>query len=44
LSFPLLLPQAREVRGSAQFPGFRSLPLGDCHGVLETGFGFMLVV
>ena len=24
LSFPLVLPQAREVRGSAQFPGFRT--------------------
>ena len=27
--FALLLPQAREARGSAQFPRFRALPLGD---------------
>ena len=44
LSFPLVLPQASEARRSAQFPGFRPLALGYRHGVLETGFGFPLVV
>src|SRR4030095_10911388 len=27
-----------------EFTGFSTLFLGDCHGVLETGFGFTLVV
>ncbi len=44
LSFPLVLPQAREACGGAEFPGFRTLVLGYRHGVLETGFGFPLVV
>src|SRR5215472_3491514 len=40
----LLLPQATETRGGAQFPGFRTLVLGDRHGVLEASFSFTLVV
>ena len=39
LPFPLLLPQAREARGGTEFPGFRTLALGNRQGVLETGFG-----
>jgi hypothetical protein len=44
LAFPLVLPQASEARHGAQFPGFRTLALGYRYGVLETGFGFTLVV
>jgi hypothetical protein len=40
----LALPQASKARGGAEFPGFRTLVLGYRHGLLETGFGFTLVV
>jgi hypothetical protein len=44
LALPLALPQASEARGSAEFPQFSALVLGDCHGVVEAGFGITLVV
>jgi hypothetical protein len=44
LAFPLLLPEASEAGGSAEFPRFRALTLGYTDGVLKTGFGFLLVV
>ena len=44
LAFPLLLPQASQAGGGAEFPGFGVLALGYGNGFMETGFGFGLVV
>src|SRR5262245_32976672 len=44
LAFALLLPESSETGGSAEFPGFRTLGLGDGNGLVETGCSFGLVV
>ena len=44
LAFALLLPEASETCGSTEFPRFRLLVSGDADGVMETGFGFSLIV
>ena len=44
LAFSLLLPEASETGRGAEFPGLGLLILGYCHGVMKTGFGFILVV
>ena len=40
LTLVLALPQAGQAGGSAEFPGFGVLVLGDCEGLVEAGFGF----
>jgi hypothetical protein len=40
----LLLPQARQARGGAQFPGFGLLLAGNVEGLVEAGFGFRGIV
>ena len=39
--FALLLPQSAETRSGAEFPGLGALLLGDFHGFLEAGFGYL---
>jgi hypothetical protein len=44
LALPLALPQASQARGGTEFPGFRLLGASDVEGVLETGFGFSMII
>jgi hypothetical protein len=39
----LLLPQAGEAHGGAEFQGFGVLVAGDVEGFVETGFGLVFI-
>ena len=41
---PVVLPQARQAHGGAEFPGFGTLLVGDSYGAVEAGFGCSVAV